>query len=107
MKRPTLTIALRIAVIQKCGPRCAYCGKEGYAGLHFGKPTVLEFDKKKKYLQPYDNDSHVLLDIPMHFEHVHPVIKGGETNIDNIVIACPKCNWKKGTKNIANGKISS
>ena len=104
MKWPTLTIALRIAVIKKCGPRCSYCGKPGYVGLHFGKPTVLEFNKKKKYLS-YDNDRHILLDIPMHFEHVYPVIKGGDNKLENIVIACPKCNWKKGTKIIAQEKV--
>ncbi len=30
------------------------------------------------------------------FEHVHPVTQGGETTIDNIVIACRGCNTKKG-----------
>lgn len=32
---------------------------------------------------------------PFHLDHVYPVIKGGETSLDNIVTACISCNAKK------------
>lgn len=103
VKRHSLTIDLRTKVIKKCGLKCFYCGKPGYFAFHFGKPTVMEFDKKKKFLS-IDDDRHVLIDIPMHFEHGRPLIKGGKDTAKNIVIACSKCNWKKGTKLIPKQK---
>lgn len=34
-------------------------------------------------------------------DHVHPQSKGGRTNYNNIVVACPKCNREKGNKTCA------
>jgi 5-methylcytosine-specific restriction endonuclease McrA len=30
-----------------------------------------------------------------HFDHVIPLARGGSDNADNIVFACPACNWAK------------
>lgn len=35
---------------------------------------------------------------PFHLDHVYPVSKGGETSIDNLVLACRKCNSEKSAK---------
>lgn len=32
---------------------------------------------------------------PFHVDHVYPDSKGGVTEIDNLVLACEDCNWKK------------
>lgn len=34
----------------------------------------------------------------MHADHVIPLVLGGSNSIDNLVIACPDCNRKKGAK---------
>lgn len=35
---------------------------------------------------------------PFHLDHIWPVWRGGETSIDNLVVACRRCNlWKSGS----------
>jgi 5-methylcytosine-specific restriction endonuclease McrA len=34
-------------------------------------------------------------------EHVHPLSRGGEHTIDNVVPACRRCNMKKGSRTLA------
>lgn len=36
--------------------------------------------------------------VPFEFDHVYPYIKGGETSVHNIVLACSPCNKKKRDK---------
>eukprot|EP01026_Neomeris_dumetosa_P010130 TRINITY_DN136_c2_g1_i1.p2 TRINITY_DN136_c2_g1~~TRINITY_DN136_c2_g1_i1.p2 ORF type:complete len:260 (-),score=14.77 TRINITY_DN136_c2_g1_i1:1698-2477(-) len=38
--------------------------------------------------------------IPLQVEHVVPKAKGGSNRISNLVIACEKCNQKKGVKSV-------
>jgi hypothetical protein len=35
--------------------------------------------------------------IPMHIDHVIPISAGGSDTLDNLVVACAKCNVAKGT----------
>lgn len=30
-----------------------------------------------------------------HVDHVYPASKGGSDNLENLVLACPPCNWSK------------
>lgn len=39
-----------------------------------------------------------LLNAKYHEDHIIPLCKGGSNNPENIVISCPTCNLKKGTK---------
>ena len=34
----------------------------------------------------------------LEFDHKHPLSKGGDNSLDNLVIACKACNTRKGTK---------
>ena len=36
--------------------------------------------------------------LPLHADHVYPVIAGGETTEDNMVTSCQRCNAKKHVK---------
>lgn len=36
--------------------------------------------------------------ITQHIEHVIPLVQGGRNDISNIVISCPDCNLRKGSK---------
>jgi len=38
--------------------------------------------------------------VPLEIEHLHPKSKGGTNSITNLVIACHKCNEKKGTQDV-------
>jgi hypothetical protein len=33
-----------------------------------------------------------------HLDHVHPVSRGGQNTLDNLVVACRKCNMEKGSE---------
>lgn len=34
---------------------------------------------------------------PFHLDHVYPVIRGGETSMENLVTSCARCNQRKHT----------
>lgn len=36
------------------------------------------------------------MDGNLHFDHIHPWSKGGETTLSNLQILCANCNWSKG-----------
>ena len=36
---------------------------------------------------------------PLHWEHLFPKSRGGPDTIDNLVLACPTCNFSKGSLN--------
>ena len=40
----------------------------------------------------------VSLENGFHADHVVPLIKGGSNGMENLVLACPSCNLRKGTK---------
>lgn len=39
-----------------------------------------------------------LFGMKMHIDHVTPLSRNGAHSVDNLVAACPKCNYDKGTK---------
>lgn len=40
-------------------------------------------------------------DAPLEPDHVHPVIRGGSNDLENLVTACRPCNRSKGSKTLA------
>lgn len=54
---------LKVQVLMRDGNRCRICGVECSGGLH-----------------------------NIHFDHIKPWSKGGETTLDNIQVLCSKCN---------------
>lgn len=88
---------VRKDVIKRCGPQCFYCGKEGFATSRFGKSVVLEKEPYKKWINEYDG-TFIFEHKAMHFDHVIPIMKGGPDTVDNVVIACERCNKSKGTR---------
>ena len=38
----------------------------------------------------------------MHIDHIHPFSEGGETTLDNLTLACGKCNMRKGNIIVTN-----
>lgn len=37
---------------------------------------------------------------PLHLDHVHPVSRGGGNDLDNLVVACRRCNLSKGARSV-------
>ena len=68
MSEPQVTAALRRAVAKRAGHRCEYCRLfEEYSALRF------------------------------HIEHIVAKQHGGTDDPDNLALACPECNYQKGT----------
>jgi 5-methylcytosine-specific restriction endonuclease McrA len=38
---------------------------------------------------------------PYHLEHIIPVFKKGSGKLENLAIACPSCNCRKGVKDLS------
>lgn len=100
MKRHSIPLNLRMAVIERDNCTCQYCGKKGELINRYGNPTVVENPKNiELHKMPWYNGSDV---IAFHFDHIIPISAGGQNNEDNIVLSCRRCNLSKGTK--ANGQ---
>ena len=67
-KRPRLTAALRQQIIERENRRCAYCR------------------------------SPMLVGIPMVVDHVIPLTIGGTSTLENLCLACYRCNEFKGPR---------
>jgi hypothetical protein len=68
VRRPRLGTALRRQVIEREGQRCAYCR------------------------------SPMLVGVPMVVDHVIPLAAGGTSSLDNLCLACYRCNEFKGSR---------
>lgn len=67
--------AWRYQIVRRCGCTCQYCGRAGDS--------------------VYGPDCW-----PWHIDHIVPVARGGETTLDNLTLACRRCNMAKGTKRL-------
>jgi 5-methylcytosine-specific restriction endonuclease McrA len=73
----TFTVSELNALFDEQEGLCYYCGRLLYESFEFA------FNGRA---------------IPHDIEHMIPVSRNGSNNIDNIVLACPKCNGKKNDK---------
>jgi hypothetical protein len=65
----------------------------------YGFNRVGGYRKYFKYIHKRDNGTCVYCgekDIDFHLDHVIPQCQGGKNNINNLVLACKKCNMSKG-----------
>ena len=61
-------------------------------------PSIIPWRELRKYiLLSYNEICAYCGDKATHVDHVMPVSKGGGYEIENLVAACAKCNFKKGT----------
>lgn len=83
--RGPLRQEMKRAVWEKTGGRCWYCGCV----------TIFRASIGGGYLE---NESH--------FDHQKPYVKGGEMSIENLVLACGKCNLSKGKLSVEEFRIA-
>jgi len=84
--RASVSEKMRLAVIRRDEQRCRYCLRRGTSVTkprEHGKPDYVSMDPDKH---------------PWHIDHFIPVSGGGATRLDNLVLACARCNMQKGTK---------
>ncbi len=66
--RRKISKAIQKQVIQRAEHRCSYCRSPSWAG------------------------------VPMVMEHIIPLVAGGNSSLDNLCLACYRCNEFKGAK---------
>jgi len=93
--KKVIPLHLRIAVFERDKNTCQYCGKIGqFVDSRYGRPTIVE-NPKKIDLRQNGNDNSL---IPFEIDHIVPLIKRGQTILDNLLLSCRKCNRSKGYK---------
>ncbi len=98
-KKKNISKALRLAVITRDKNTCQYCGKKGILTNRYGKPCVIEgitnnqvMTDPRTGMKFYTGKDGVVF----HIDHINAEFYGGETVINNLILACRKCNLKKG-----------
>ena len=95
-------IELRRQIIERDNGACRYCGKKSVFFKERPEPTV--YEKSGRRWRTWGKPNNWFHDkyIAFHIDHVVPRCNGGGTDIDNLVLACRRCNLKKWKK--VNGK---
>lgn len=104
IKREHIPTHIRKAVIVRDNYTCQYCGKVGVYAYCHGVPTVFEPKKPDHTIktetgyngEPYYDGTNA---ISFEIDHINPVVSGGNSLIDNLILSCRSCNRKKGSKN--------
>jgi len=75
---------------------------EKISGTEYQQGTLRGYTVKEYLLEKYKRSCCYCnkTDVPLEVEHVVPKSQGGSNRISNLVLACRKCNEKKGTKAI-------
>lgn len=90
--RRCLSLRLKNEVAIRCAAICQGCGDIGTH--HSDSGHVLS--NQIAYTNSYDGTG--AYRIPMEFDHIKPLSKGGKTELNNLQLLCRKCNRSKGAK---------
>ncbi len=81
-KKTLIPVHLRRAILIRDNNTCQYCGKAGKKGHYPDKVFEIIFGKE----------------VAFEIDHIIPEFRGGKTILDNLILACRKCNRSKGYK---------
>lgn len=65
-----------------------------YISSHLRQAIVERADHRCEYCHSLE----LVTGGPLHIEHVIPEVLGGRTTLDNLALACARCNLHKGTR---------
>lgn len=108
MKKKQPSGSLKRRVHKKSNYRCAYCSKKADKIIrqlafelnpsHERSVLLNEIEYRKagtcRPRSIFDIDIYVSFEV----DHIIPQFRGGETKLDNLVLACRSCNRSKGIK---------
>lgn len=72
------------------------------SGVEYQQGTLQGYEVREYLLQKWGHACTYCdkKNIPLQVEHIHPRANGGTNRISNLCLACEKCNFAKGTKDI-------
>lgn len=65
--------------------------------IYIPKALKTEVSRRADYRCEYCRLSEFLSYFSFHFEHIRPIKHDGETNLENLALSCPDCNFSKGS----------
>ncbi len=90
-KDRTISLKLKSIIAKKCKFICQICGEKGI----FYPESGHVLGQKK---EPINWDCTIYAKIPMEYDHIFPLSKGGKTILNNLQLLCRNCNRKKKDK---------
>ncbi len=72
------------------------------SGVEYQQGTLAGYEAREYLLEKWDRACTYCSkkDIPLQIEHIHPRANGGTNRINNLCLACEKCNQRKDSKDI-------
>lgn len=72
------------------------------AGVEYQQGTLAGYEVREYLLEKWNRQCAYCnaMNVPLQIEHIHPRANGGTNRVDNLTLACKKCNIKKGTQDI-------
>ncbi|MBY0380269.1 MAG: HNH endonuclease [Burkholderiales bacterium] len=72
------------------------------SGVEYQQGTLLGYELREYLLEKWQRKCAYCdaKDVPLQIEHIHPKAKGGTNKVNNLTLACQKCNQKKGSIDI-------
>jgi 5-methylcytosine-specific restriction endonuclease McrA len=100
MTRKSIPNFVKKVVIFRDFCKCQHCGKQGVYTNHYG-PRVIE----KERIPDFNWDGKIVgrRELAFEFDHILPIIRGGESTVENIVLSCRRCNRSRGSKLLKKG----
>lgn len=92
LKRRCIPLITKNEVAVRCKGICQLCGD---IGIHRPRSGHV-LSNQIAYTNPYDGTGEYR--IPMEYDHIMPLSKGGNTTANNLQLLCRKCNRRKGAK---------
>ena len=73
------------------------------SGVEYQRGKLLGYEVREYLLEKFDRKCVYCgkKDVPLEIEHIIPKARGGTNRINNLTLACEKCNREKGTKTAA------
>lgn len=100
MKRKTIPLDICREVIRRDRWSCQYCGKIADIGFYNSNGVYKVAEKNHDFVswgRIWDS-GHNGEYIAFEFDHIFPVSRGGQPDINNIVLTCRRCNRSKGDR---------
>ena len=73
---------------------------------HIPRSLRRQVAERARHRCEYCHSQELVIGGPLHVEHILPLAAGGTTTLDNLALACARCNLHKGTRTRGRDPVS-